>query len=262
MLLIQPLAGRIIRWLQRLDIDPEQIVVAHGALGFVAAALIADGARAGLILAAILLQLKTLLDNVDGGLARSSGKVTQLGRYLDTGIDFFVNIALFAALAVHGPGVLSYLALVLLTLLLTLDFNAEALYRERRATPQTTPTPNEVPLGGSALLVGCFEALYRLVFAPQDRLMRAFDRRLFRLAYGAPWASASQEAQLAWHDLMSTAALVNLGLSTQMLILGVCLAIGRPFAYVYSIFVMTLYTLLFQAFRVWRFRRRLALSRP
>ena len=46
----------------------------------------------------VLLQLKTVLDNADGQLARASGRVTLTGRYLDTEADLVVNAALFAAL--------------------------------------------------------------------------------------------------------------------------------------------------------------------
>ena len=49
------------------------------------------------LLAALLIQLKTVLDNADGQLARLSGRITAFGRYLDSELDLFVNAALFAA---------------------------------------------------------------------------------------------------------------------------------------------------------------------
>ena len=52
---------------------------------------------------ALLLQLKTLLDNADGQLARRSGRTSAFGRYLDTEVDLLVNVALFAALG-HVTG--------------------------------------------------------------------------------------------------------------------------------------------------------------
>ena len=48
------------------------------------------------LLAAILIQVKTVLDNADGQLARLSGRITAFGRYLDSELDLFVNAALFA----------------------------------------------------------------------------------------------------------------------------------------------------------------------
>ena len=59
--------------------------------------LLLDGSSS---LAALLLQLKTLLDNADGRLARVSGRMTRLGRFLDSSSISLVNVALFAALGV------------------------------------------------------------------------------------------------------------------------------------------------------------------
>ena len=50
------------------------------------------------MLAAVLLQVKTVLDGADGQLARALDRVTVLGRYLDSESDLLVDAALFAAL--------------------------------------------------------------------------------------------------------------------------------------------------------------------
>ena len=56
------------------------------------------------LVAALLLQLKTVLDNADGQLARLSGRVTAFGRYLDSESDLVVNAAIFVALGTQiGP---------------------------------------------------------------------------------------------------------------------------------------------------------------
>jgi phosphatidylglycerophosphate synthase len=253
MRLIQPLANVGIRHLSRYPINPLAVVTTHAALGFTAALLI--GGRpgyGGLVVAAALLQLKTLLDNIDGGLARATGQVTLMGRYLDTGMDLLVNLALFAALAQHGPLWLSLLAFALLTLLLSLDFNAEQLYRQTRQQETGAPPPIGAPLP----LYHLFKGLYERILAPQDRLIARLDAWLFQVAAGAPYALASLESRQRWSDLFSTAALVNLGLSTQMFVLGVCLLLGRPYWYVYTIVLETMYAVAIQLTRIWRFRRR------
>lgn len=103
LVVIQPAADGVVKLLARTRVDPQQVVLAHTAIGLVAAWLLAGTGRAALLFAALLLQLKTLLDNVDGGLARSTNRVTLMGRYLDTIMDLVVNAALFWALAQHGP---------------------------------------------------------------------------------------------------------------------------------------------------------------
>ena len=112
-------------------------MLANAATGLVAAAALARGE---LVLAAALLQAKTLLDNCDGQLARATGRVTLSGRYLDTIADLVVNACVFAALGhVTDRPLLALAAFVALTLLLAVDFNVTELYREARGTP--TPQP-------------------------------------------------------------------------------------------------------------------------
>ena len=57
-------------------------------------------------------QLKTLLDNADGQLARLTGSTSAFGRYLDSELDLLVNAALFAAaiLATRHPAIAAALA--------------------------------------------------------------------------------------------------------------------------------------------------------
>lgn len=254
MRLIQPIANAGVQRLSSWRVNPLTVVSAHALFGFLAALLIAlQPTYSGFIMAALLLQLKTLLDNMDGGLARATNQVTLMGRYFDTGMDFFVNIALFAALSQHGPGWLSLLAFTLLTLLLSLDFNAERLYRQERLTNESDVTP---PIGAPLPLYIFFKKLYELILAPQDRLIANLDARLFEIAAHRPYAEASPETRRNWSDLFSTAALVNLGLSTQMFVLGICLLMGRPYLYVYTIVLETLYVMFIQVIRVWRFRKR------
>lgn len=259
MALFRPLALAVVRACVAAGVRPEALVVSHFAVGLVAALLIASGSWTAWVAAAVLLQVKTVLDNADGALARTTGAVTELGRYLDTVLDFLVNVALFVALAAHGPAAASALALGVLTLLLSWDFNAERLHSEARPDPagRVEPESAAAPPGpGPAWLLAAFRGFYLAVFAPQDRLVRSLDERLFRFAGGSDYAPGASERQ-AWSDYLSTAAVVDLGLSTQLLVLGACLVAGAPFAYALIVLLQGLYLVALQTVRVIRFRRRL-----
>lgn len=260
MRLIQPLADRGVALLARRGADPQHVVLSHAVVGLAAAALLTRGPGAAWWAAAALLQVKTLLDNIDGGLARLTGRVTVMGRYLDTVMDLVVNVALFAALATLGPAGPAWLAFVLLSLLLSLDFTMEQRYRAARATlpPRAAAGPSlpaAHPAGAPRALLAVVRGVYRLVLAPQDRALAALDGALFRLASGTAQARAPQAWRLAWSDLFSTASLVNLGLSTQLLALGLLTAWGHPYLYVYWVYLQALYATAVQALRVWRLRR-------
>ena len=120
-LVFRPLSNALVPVLARIGVAPPVVVLANAAVGLVAAVAIARGQ---LVAGAVLLQLKSLLDNSDGQLARVQGRVTLTGRYLDTEADLVVNAAVFAALAyVTGEAALAVVAFVALTVVLAVDFN-------------------------------------------------------------------------------------------------------------------------------------------
>jgi hypothetical protein len=72
-------------------------------------------------------------------------------------------------------------------------------------------------------LAGVLAGVYALVYGPQDRLVENFSERRLR--------GRSPAARLAYHDRATVTMLANLGLSTQLALLGICLAAGAPAAY-------------------------------
>ena len=221
-----PLSRLLVPALLRLRLPPPAVVLAHAAIGLAGALLIARGELVG---AALLLQAKTLLDNADGLLARASGRVTLLGRYLDTEADLVVNAAVFAALGAEtGEPWLALAAFLAATALLGVDFNLAELHREAHGRATAEPARS----GGSA--ERALEAAYRVVFGLQDRLLRAASaRRLARALDGEEDAAARRRSTLAYHDRLTLSFLANTGLSTQLAALGICLVAGVPVVYLW-----------------------------
>jgi archaetidylinositol phosphate synthase len=204
----RPLSRPLVTVLARARVAPTTVVVANAVTGLVAAAALARGQ---LLAAALLLQVKTLLDNTDGQLARVTGRVTLTGRYLDTEADLVVNAAIFGALAhVTGEPVLAAAAFAALTVVLALDFDLTELYREAHGTTAPPPTAS----GGRMERV--LTRIYALVFGPLDRGIRLAFRR-------------------DGVDRLTVTVLANLGLSTQLAVLGVCLVAGAPEAYLWIV---------------------------
>jgi phosphatidylglycerophosphate synthase len=187
--------------LARLRTPPPLVVVAAGTAGLAAAV---ELGRGSLVAAALLIQLKTLLDNADGQLARLTARTSAFGRYLDSEIDLLVNAALFAALGwtTGRPG-LALIGLVALTSVLSLNFNAERLARRAAAEPEAE--------GRATALLRRF---YGAVYAPQDRLAEALVGR---------WPVLTGPVSLA--------LLANLGMSTQLAAFGLLMALGQPIAF-------------------------------
>lgn len=212
-LVFRPLSNLLVPVFERTRIPPPVVVLANAAVGLLAALVLWRG---DLVAAAVLLQLKTLLDNADGALARATGQVTLAGRYLDTVADLVVNAAVFAALAhVTDEPVLAAVAFVALTVVLSVDFNVTELYRESRGIPTEQPPPT------GSRVERALAGAYGVVFGPLDRAVRGFSG--WRFAERSPY------------DDVAVNVLANLGLTTQLAVLGVCLAVGAPSLYLWLV---------------------------
>jgi phosphatidylglycerophosphate synthase len=197
----RPLAHPLVLLLARLRVPPPLVVVAAGAAGIAAAV---ELGRGSLLAAALLVQLKTLLDNADGQLARLTGRTSAFGRYLDSEVDLLVDAALFAALGwATGQSALALAGFLALTSVLSLNFNAERLSRAAVAEPEAEGGP-------TALL----RRAYGFLYAPQDRLAEAVAAR-------RPALTARTAVSL----------LANLGMSTQLAAFGLLIALGHPIAF-------------------------------
>jgi phosphatidylglycerophosphate synthase len=197
----RPLAHPLVLVLARLQVPPPLVVVSAGAAGVAAAV---ELGRGSLLAAALLVQLKTLLDNADGQLARLTGRTSAFGRYLDSEVDLLVNAALFAALAwTAGQTALALAGFLALTSVLSLNFNAERLSRRAAAEPESE-------VGATAVL----RRIYSCVYAPQDRLAESLVA--CRPALAGP---------------LAVSLLANLGMSTQLAAFGLLIALGHPLAF-------------------------------
>jgi phosphatidylglycerophosphate synthase len=222
----RPPATALARVFARLGVAAPAVVLANALTGLVAAFALARGE---LVAAAVLLQLKTLLDNTDGQLARLTGRVTLVGRYLDTEADLVVNAAIFAALGhVTGEPLLAALSFAALVLVLAVDFNVTELYRQAHghAIRPATRTGSGVER--------TLEWIYRATFGQLDRAIRgASRRRLRRIVESEQDPQRVANARLAYIDRRAVTVLANLGLSTQLLVLGICLVARAPGLYLW-----------------------------
>lgn len=194
--LFRPLAHVVVVPFAALRVPPVAVVLTAASTGVLAAV---ELGRGRFVVAALLVQLKTVLDNADGQLARVTNRVTVFGRYLDSECDLLVNAALFAALGARfdAPG-RAALGFVLLTLILSVNFNTERISRGAAASWDTSA------LGRA----------YGLLYGWQDRLA---DRVLGRRTI------------FGWQ----VGALANLGMTTQLAAFGICIALGHPLAFVW-----------------------------
>jgi archaetidylinositol phosphate synthase len=185
----RPLAHLFVLAFAWLRVPPPVVVLLAAAAGVAGAV---ELGRGHFVVAALLVQLKTVLDNADGQLARLTGRITDFGRYLDSECDLLVNVALFAAVGARY-GIVGF---ILLTAILSTNFNAERISRGAAAAWDSSP------LG----------RVYGVLYGWQDRIA---DRVL-----GGRGVAGWQVGVLA-----------NLGMSTQLAAFGLCMVLGHPSAF-------------------------------
>jgi archaetidylinositol phosphate synthase len=207
-LVFRPVAHVVVLALAPLRVPPPAVVLTWTACGIGGAV---ELARGHLVVAALLVQLKTVLDNADGQLARLTGRVTVFGRYLDSECDLLVDAALFAGLGWYTKSPLAAAAgFAALTFVLSVNFNVERLARGARASSDPS-------------VLG---RVYSVLYGWQDRAVERFvDRRTRDGDAGS------------YHDGFTVSVLANLGMSTQLAVFGASLALGHPLVYVWLLLV-------------------------
>ncbi|GGL67989.1 CDP-alcohol phosphatidyltransferase [Deinococcus aerolatus] len=233
--------------LARLNVYPTHVVLFHTVLGVSAAWLIRRGGPwwRSRLAPALLLQLKTVLDNLDGQLARATGQTTETGRYLDTEMDLAVDLALNVAIAGRAGVPLTLLQ----SLILTTDFLWE---RDHRAARGEVFREAAAQAGDNPRVLAALKAVYAAYFLPQEQALGGWFEARLRVVVGD---SPTPEDRRAYTPLPITAVAANLGLTTQLAFLGLCLLAGHPRLYTRSLPAQALVLLGVQRWREGEVRR-------
>lgn len=232
----RPVAHRVVAFLQHRPVSVLAVTTSFLVAGLLAAACMVQGSYPGLLVAIVLIQVKNLLDAVDGSLARARKTPSRLGRFYDSFCDFLVGAALFASLgyllarAIGPMAAVIALAAFVSALLQNSLYCYHTVAHRLAAGGDTTSRLDErqgIDEDGDWRLRYLLRA-YVIIYAWQDALAARSDR-------GAPPGRRP--------GAFLTALSVR-GLGTQLLELCVFLAIGRPALYLWFVLVpMNLYTL-------------------
>ncbi|MFH1208446.1 MAG: CDP-alcohol phosphatidyltransferase family protein [Candidatus Omnitrophota bacterium] len=95
---VEPIVTRIVSFLTSQGISPVQLTLAGAVLSLLTGVIYAKGY---LFLGGILLFVAGAADLLDGPLARSTGKSSPFGAFLDSTVDRYSDFFVFAGLAIH-----------------------------------------------------------------------------------------------------------------------------------------------------------------
>jgi len=88
------------RLLLKTPLGPNEITLLSGAAGILAFLAFLSGTKMGFILGALLFEAFYVLDNCDGEVARTKGKSTKFGSWLDTSVDYLVHVLAFVGIGI------------------------------------------------------------------------------------------------------------------------------------------------------------------
>lgn len=229
----RPLALWIARRLRDTSVVAADVTVVWGAIGLVAAYCYAVGDYRYALWGAALIQVKNILDAVDGSLARLQVRPSRVGRFLDSIGDAVIGTAIYVALAVvvaRERPVAYAAALAAAALLLSLLqgslFNYyQVRYRQRHGGDRTSLVKerltdyDRIHYEERPLALGLLRSLiwaYNWIYGWQDVLVRRIDHWA-----AAPLVAGGREetAEALRDDRRLLTVLSALGPGVQILIL-------------------------------------------
>jgi phosphatidylglycerophosphate synthase len=95
---VEPIVARIVTFLTSQGISPNQLTLGGAALSLLTGVIYAKGY---LFLGGVMLFVAGAADLLDGPLARSTGKISQFGAFLDSTVDRYSDFFVFAGLATY-----------------------------------------------------------------------------------------------------------------------------------------------------------------
>jgi phosphatidylglycerophosphate synthase len=191
----------------RLGISPNTITMVSFVLGIAAAAGFAMGQWGWILAGAILLQLSLVIDCVDGEVARSTGKFSALGAWLDASTDRVKELLVYAGLAIGavqaGAWSLAVILVVVQTTRHMMDYNFAAVQRRREAVV----TPRDIRILTDDGDVGGWSVQGALEFSSNVNRHSAvrWAKKVLHMPIGERWLLLSVVAVLAgpWWALLA-----------------------------------------------------------
>jgi hypothetical protein len=92
-------SAQITKFLYKTSVTPHQVILFSLITGILSSFLIISENNVIVIIGAVLLFYKNVLDKVDGSLARAKGLASRRGRFYDSISDFIVSFSLFTMIA-------------------------------------------------------------------------------------------------------------------------------------------------------------------
>ncbi len=230
----RPIAKKVALSLKKTPVTPIHVTLVFGICGLIAVYFILTN---HFKLAAIFLILKSIIDAIDGELARVKKTPSYSGRYLDSVFDIILNALIFSAIGWISSSSWWLVALAFFSVQLQgtlynfyyVILRNQSLGGDRTSQIFENKRPKALP-GESQKLVNVLFTCYIILYGLFDKIIQKLDTTAFKSTNFPSW-------------FMSCLSLYGLGF--QLLIIAVMLSLSFiqfiiPFFIAYNVFLVVL----------------------
>ncbi len=235
----RPLAILLAKLLKDTFLRAIHITLIYFLVGLLAVWQILQG---NFVASAILIQVKNLLDAVDGTLARLQNRPSKLGRFADSLADIVLNFLFILAIAIHYD--CCYILALLSFLSVSIQgsfFNYYYVKYRHKFGGDTTSKLKEDKQAypwDDPRMVEILFMLYRVLYGWQDRFVEFVDGLIFG------------KCKIHRNRLFMT-SITLFGLGIHLLLLSLVLLVGKPLWFLYiSLYMNLILAMILIGFRV------------
>lgn len=263
---LRPAAHRIVLVLYDTPVHSVHVTWCFLAVGIVAAWLIAQATAASFVFAAILIQVKSILDAVDGQLARARMSPSRIGRFFDSAADFLTQGFLIMTCAHVAAKISGNETCLLLGVGAFISSEVQnsfwVFYNVRfrslkegsaRTILDESRDESVYPYDeGKPATLHFLKTFYRIVYGWQDGLIAIVD------SVSKRFAGVDEDSEQRWYGnrfFLRTSG--PLGLGTNLFAMSISLVLLRPVLYLFiAFFVGNAYMMALIIYHVVAFRMR------
>ncbi len=268
----------IVRAIYNTFLTPIHITAVFLVVGMLSSYFVYKGGWQNLAVAAVLMQVKNILDAVDGSLARARNTPSRIGRFFDSIADFIVGFCAFAAIyaclrneSANAPGLPLVIAAFLCSMIQCsyyVYYNIQYLNAvNRKTTSRTEETFIDSDRDAynekyKQRILVCLQSMFIIMYGWQDKLIKAIDLACLSLFRDRGAGKVDDKTLLEWYNIKHLLKLGSvLGLGTQLFLFSIMAIFNQLHLYLWVVVVIgNLYMLWLIVYRIWLFKRILASS--
>ncbi|MGR3220450.1 MAG: CDP-alcohol phosphatidyltransferase family protein, partial [Candidatus Anammoxibacter sp.] len=243
----------IVRLVYNTFITPIHITFIALIVGMYGAVLIYTGGWLNLVIGAILIQIKNILDAADGSLARARNTPSRIGRFLDSVVDFIVGLGTFLAIGLNlnreidsaylWPMIIIAFFSSMLQCSYYVYYNIQYVTIVRRRSTasriEESFTDDDETVYSErykqSLLV-FLQFLFLLFYGWQDKLVKIVDQMSLRLLAKGSADKFNDKYLAEWYNKRNLLKLNSiLGLGTQLFLFSVMAALNQLRVYLWLV---------------------------